>query len=116
MNHLPPYLQKYDEFKAKGVDVIAVLGANDPYVMSGWGRVEGLKNKVYKVVVYYGKEFNYFQILALSDIDVKWSKQIGLSLDLSDKGLGLGVRTGRYALVIEDLVVKYIGVSMSSRS
>lgn len=46
VNHLPPYIQKYDEFKSKGVDVIAVVAANDVFVMSGWGRVEGLKDKV----------------------------------------------------------------------
>lgn len=46
MNHLPPYLEKYEEFKAKGVDVIAVVAVNDPFVMSGWARVEGLKDKV----------------------------------------------------------------------
>lgn len=46
MNHLPPYVEKYEEFKAKGVDVIAVLAANDVFVMSGWGRVEGVKDKV----------------------------------------------------------------------
>ena len=46
VNHLPPYIQKFEEFKKKGVDVIAVLSANDPFVMSGWGRVEGLKDKV----------------------------------------------------------------------
>ena len=45
-NHLPPYLEKYEEFKAKGVDVIAVIAANDPFVMSGWGRFEGLEDKV----------------------------------------------------------------------
>jgi alkyl hydroperoxide reductase 1 len=45
-NHLPPYLKKYEEFKAKGVDVIAVIAANDPFVMSGWGRFEGLEDKV----------------------------------------------------------------------
>lgn len=46
VNHLPPYISKHDELKAKGVDVIAVVGANDPFVMSGWGRFEGLKDKV----------------------------------------------------------------------
>ena len=46
MNHLPPYLKHYDEFKAKGVDVIVVIAANDPFVLSGWARVEGLKDKV----------------------------------------------------------------------
>jgi peroxiredoxin len=45
INHLPPYLAKYNEFKEKGVDVIAVIAANDPFVMSGWGRVEGLADK-----------------------------------------------------------------------
>jgi len=45
-NHLPPYLEKYEEFKAKGVDIIAVIAANDPFVMSGWGRFEGLQDKV----------------------------------------------------------------------
>ncbi|KAF9477203.1 thioredoxin-dependent peroxidase [Pholiota conissans] len=90
-NHLPPYIQKYDEFKAKGVDVIAVIAANDPFVMSGWARVEGLKDK----------------ILALTDPDVKFSKEIGFTFDLTAKGLGL--RTGRYALILDDLVVKYVG-------
>lgn len=46
MNHLPPYLEKYDEFKAKGVDVVAVVAANDAFVMSGWARAVGLKDKV----------------------------------------------------------------------
>ena len=46
VNHLPPYLEKYNEFKAKGVDILAVLAANDVFVMSGWGRVEGVTDKV----------------------------------------------------------------------
>ncbi|CAA7270351.1 unnamed protein product [Cyclocybe aegerita] len=92
VNHLPPYIQKYDEFKAKGVDVVAVVAANDPFVMSGWGRVEDLKDK----------------ILALSDTEAKWSKSIGLDKDLT--AVGLGIRTARYALILDDLVVKYVGV------
>jgi len=92
VNHLPPYLEKYKEFKAKGVDVIAVVAANDAFVMSGWGRVSGLKEK----------------ILTLSDGDAKWSKSIGLEKDLS--AIGFGIRTDRYALIIDNLVVKYVGV------
>ncbi|KAJ6513622.1 1-Cys peroxiredoxin isozyme [Mycena vitilis] len=92
VNHLPGYLQKYDEFKAKGVDVIAVVAANDLFVMSGWARVEGCKDK----------------ILALSDADAKWSGGLNLSVDLTDKGMG--VRTARYAMIIDDLVVKYVEV------
>ncbi|KAF9066718.1 Redoxin [Rhodocollybia butyracea] len=92
VNHLPPYISKHDELKAKGVDVIAVVGANDPFVMSGWGRFEGLKDK----------------ILTLSDPNVEWAKQVGLIADLSARGLG--VRIARFALILDDLVVKYLGV------
>jgi alkyl hydroperoxide reductase 1 len=91
-NHLPGYLNKYEQLKAKGVDVVAVIAANDPFVLSGWARVEGLKDK----------------IIALTDTDAEWSKSIGLSLDLTAKGLG--IRTTRYALILEDLVVKHIQV------
>ncbi|KAJ7100885.1 1-Cys peroxiredoxin isozyme [Mycena belliarum] len=91
-NHLPPYLAKHAEFKAKGVDVIAVVAANDLFVMSGWARFEGCKDK----------------ILALSDTYAKWSESLGLSVDLTERGLGL--RTARYAMIIDDLVVKYIEV------
>jgi len=91
-NHLPPYIKKYDEFKAKGVDVVAVVAANDPFVMSGWARVSGLKDK----------------ILALSDTNAQWSASLGLSVDMSSRGFG--TRTNRYALIIDDLVIKYIGL------
>jgi len=92
INHLPPYLEKHDEFKAKGVDVIAVVAANDAFVMSGWARVEGLKDK----------------ILALSDANAEWSAKLGLDQDLS--AVGFGTRTGRYALIIDDLKIKYVEV------
>jgi len=61
--------------------------------MSGWGRVEGVKDK----------------ILTLSDANAAWSKQLGLTLDISIAGSS-GLRTGRYAMIIDDLVVKYLGV------
>jgi len=92
INHLPPYLEKYDEFKAKGVDVIAVVAANDVFVMSGWGRFEGLKDK----------------ILTLSDPNAEWSRKLGLDVDLSARAFG--IRTARYAMILEDLVVKYVEV------
>ncbi|TFK18858.1 thioredoxin-dependent peroxidase [Coprinopsis marcescibilis] len=91
-NHLPPFAEKYDELKKKGVDVIAVLAANDPFVMSGWARFLGLKDK----------------IIAISDVDAAWSKKLGLEKDLTANGMG--VRTARYALVLENNVVKYLGV------
>jgi len=88
--HLPGFVEKFDEFKKKGVDVIAVVAANDPFVMSGWGRFEGLKDK----------------ILALSDTNAGWSKSLGLSLDLSERGMG--IRTTRYALILDDLKITYV--------
>ncbi|KAJ8469500.1 hypothetical protein ONZ51_g8954 [Trametes cubensis] len=91
-NHVPPFLEKYDEFKKKGVDVIAIIAANDAFVLSGWARFLGLKDKV----------------LALSDPNARWSAQLGLSQDLS--AVDFGTRTKRYALVIDDLKVKYVGV------
>ncbi|KAI9573068.1 Redoxin [Boletus coccyginus] len=97
-NHLPGYLKNYNKFKAIGVDVVAVIAANDPFVMSGWARVEGLQDK----------------IVALTDTDAAWSKSIGLSLDLS--AMGLGIRTTRYALILEDLVIKHILVEENPSS
>ncbi|KIY64437.1 1-Cys peroxiredoxin isozyme [Cylindrobasidium torrendii FP15055 ss-10] len=90
VNHLPPFVEKYEEFKAKGVDVIAVVAANDAFVMSGWARVEGVKDK----------------ILALSDTNAEWSAKLGLDVDLS--AVGFGTRTSRYGLIIDDLTVKYV--------
>jgi len=93
-NHLPPYVARIAELKAKGVDVVAFLAANDQFVMSGWGRFQGIKD----------------EILMLSDTNAEWSKQLGLDLDLTERGMG--VRTKRYALILDDLKVKYVGVDL----
>ncbi|KAI0764746.1 Redoxin [Fomes fomentarius] len=93
-DHAPPYLAKVPELKAKGVDVVAVASANDPFVLSGWSRILGFKD----------------QILALSDSDAKWSDSLGLKIDLAGAGIGLGQRTTRYAIVLDDLKVTYLGV------
>ncbi|KAJ8093087.1 peroxiredoxin type-2 [Marasmius tenuissimus] len=88
VNHLPPYLERFDEFKSKGVDVIAVLAGNDAFVMSGWSRFTGLKDK----------------ILALSDANAEWSKKHGLGHDRAAE------RTGRWAIILDDLKVQYIEI------
>ncbi|KAM5543891.1 hypothetical protein V8D89_002508 [Ganoderma adspersum] len=93
-NHAPPYLAQVPALKAKGVDVVAVVSANDPFVLSGWSRILGFKES----------------ILALADPDAAWSAKLGLTVDLSGLGIGLGKRTTRYALVIDDLKVTYVGV------
>ncbi|KIJ27206.1 hypothetical protein M422DRAFT_191310 [Sphaerobolus stellatus SS14] len=92
--HLPPYIAKVKEFKAKGADIIAFVVSNDPFVMSAWGCVLGAKG----------------DILFLSDPNVEFGSKLGLSLDLS--ALRLGLRDGRFAIVIDDLKVKYIGYDL----
>jgi len=91
-NHFPGFVQNHDQFKAKGVDVVAVLATNDPFVMSGWMRFNGVKD----------------QIIALTDPDAQWSKGLGLSMDLTARGMG--IRTARFAMVLDDLKVTYLGV------
>jgi len=109
VNHLPPYLQKYDEFKGKGVDVIAVLASNDPFVMSGWGRFQDVKDKVLSLICTWKIPIEFLiillQILCLSDIGAEWSNKLGLALESPG-----GARTARYAIILDDLVIKYIEV------
>ncbi|CAE6511730.1 unnamed protein product [Rhizoctonia solani] len=92
VNHIPAFVKDYKKFVDRGVDVVAVLAANDPFVMSGWGRINGAKNDV----------------LFLTDTYAEWSKKLGLGLDLTDKGLG--PRTSRYALLLGNNEVKYVSV------
>jgi len=89
---IPAYVQNVKALKAKGVDVIAVITANDPFVLSGWQRVQGVKD----------------EILFLSDGYAKWSQALGLAVDLT--AAGLGERTGRWVLVLDDLKVTSLDV------
>ncbi|KAH8925266.1 Redoxin [Atractiella rhizophila] len=92
-NHLPPYIEKAEEFKKKGVDQIYAIASNDLFVMSGFGRF----NKAGPAVE------------MLSDPDARWAKEAGLSVDLSAVGLP-NLRLQRFTLVIDDLIVKEIGI------
>ena len=87
-NHLPGYLEKAAEIKAKGVDAIMVTGVNDVFVMDAWSKATGGAGVI---------EF-------LSDGNADFAKEIGLSLDGS--GFGLGTRSQRYSMLVEDGVVK----------
>jgi len=64
-NHLPPYLENFDQFKAKGVDAIYVVASNDVFVMSAWGRALKAGDK----------------IGALADPTLSWLKPAGLTQD-----------------------------------
>lgn len=90
--HLPGFVQKSDELRAKGVDTIACISVNDVFVMRAWGDNIGVDDKV----------------LLLSDGNLAFTNAIGVTLDLSDKPVGLGIRSRRYSLLAEDGVVKVL--------
>jgi peroxiredoxin len=85
--HLPSYVIRQDELKAKGVDTVACISVNDPFVMGAWGRDQKVGDKV----------------LMLADGNGEFTRAMGLEADMS--GAGLGTRSQRYAAVIEDGVV-----------
>jgi len=91
-NHLPGFLQNADAFKAKGVDTIAVTGVNDVFVMDAWKKASDADGKI---------EF-------LADGSADFAKAIGLSLDASAGGLG--IRSKRYSMVVDDGVVKSLNI------
>ncbi len=93
--HLPEFVEKADALKAKGIDTIACISVNDPFVMSAWGKDHGAGDKV----------------MMLADSTGEFTRAIGLALDLAD--FGLGERAERYSMLVEDGVVKAINVEES---
>jgi len=91
-NHLPGYLENHDAILAKGVDTIAVLAVNDHYVMGAWARFTGGEGK----------------ILFLADGNGTFTKATGLEGDLS--GAGLGFRSKRFAMIVDDGKVTAVNV------
>ncbi|MEM7253775.1 MAG: peroxiredoxin [Pseudomonadota bacterium] len=91
-SHLPGYLANADAFRAKGVDVIACLSVNDVFVMDAWGKDQNVGDKV----------------MMLADGSGDFTKAVGLELDLSARGLG--VRSQRYAMVVDDGTVSTLSV------
>ncbi|PHT43362.1 Peroxiredoxin-2E, chloroplastic [Capsicum baccatum] len=92
--HLPGFVEKSKELKDKGIDVIACVSVNDAFVMKSWKENLGIGDEV----------------LLLSDGNLEFTKAIGCELDLSDKPVGLGVRSRRYAMLVEDGVVKVLNL------
>ena len=92
---LAGFRDKFDAIKAKGVDTIAVTGVNDVFVMNAWAEATGAKDKI---------EF-------LADGSGHFAKAIGLSVDLGERGLGL--RSQRYSMLVEDGVVSKLNVEQA---
>ena len=85
--HLPGYVDNYDKYKAKGVDLIVCISVNDPFVMDAWGKSQNVKDK----------------IIMMSDPFLSFTKTIGADVDKSARGLG--IRSNRYTMLIDNLKV-----------
>ena len=90
--HLPGYVAHAAELRAKGVDEIACLSVNDAFVMGAWGKEHGAGGR----------------ITMLGDGSAEWTRALGLELDRSKEGMG--IRSQRYAMLVEDGVVKALQV------
>src|ERR1700752_1365452 len=91
-NHLPGFVQNADAIKGKGIDTIAVTAVNDGFVMDAWKKASGAEGKI---------EF-------LADGNADFAKAIDMTLDAS--GNGLGLRSKRYSMLVDNGVVKSIHV------
>lgn len=89
--HVPGFIRQYDEIRAKGVDTIAVTAVNDAYVLGAWREALGAGEK----------------IVFLADGAAAFAKEVGLDLEPSPS---MGVRSRRYAAIVEDGVVKELQV------
>lgn len=89
--HLPGFVVNADTIKSKGIDSIVCLSVNDAFVMDAWG-----------------KDANAEQIMMVGDGNGEFTKKLGLEMDGS--GFGLGTRSQRYAMIVEDGVVTKLAV------
>jgi glutaredoxin/glutathione-dependent peroxiredoxin len=94
-NHMPGFVDRVGELKAKGIDAIACTAVNDVFVLNNWAQDTGAAGK----------------IEMLADGSGDFAKAIGLDIDLS--GFGLGVRSKRYAMLVDDGVVKVLNIEDS---
>lgn len=91
MTHLPGFVVQADKLKAKGVDNIVCMAVNDVFVMDAWGKAQ-----------------NADELLMVADGNAEYTRALGLELDAS--GFGMGTRSKRFAALIDNGVVKYLGV------
>lgn len=89
--HLPSYVDKAQELKGKGVDEIACISVNDPFVMTAWGQRDGSED-----------------ITMVADGNGEFAEAIGLTMDGSK--FGLGTRSQRYSMIVDDGVVEQLNV------
>ena len=95
--HVPSYVANYDKLKAKGVDTIGCMSVNDAFVMGAWGRDQHADGKV----------------RMLADGSAAYTKALGLELDLTARGMG--VRSQRYSMLVDNGVVKAVNVEQPGK-
>lgn len=91
MAHLPGFVVNVDNLRAKGVDTVACMAVNDVFVMDAWGKSQNAEN-----------------ILMLADGNGEFTQSLGLELDAS--GHGMGKRSKRFAMVINNGVVEQVNI------
>ena len=96
--HLPSYILRNEELRAKDVDTIACLSVNDAFVMGAWGEQQGVGDSV----------------MMLADGNGDFTRALGLEMDGS--GFGLGTRSQRYAMILRDGVVEMISIETAGGS
>jgi peroxiredoxin len=92
VKHLPGYKEKAAELRSKGVDTVACVSVNDVFVMNAWGKDQQVGDDV----------------VMLADGNGTFAKAVGLEMDGS--GFGMGSRSKRYSMIVEDGVVKQLNV------
>jgi peroxiredoxin len=90
--HLPGFVERANDLRAKGVDTVACIAVNDPFVMKAWGKSQAADGKV----------------TMIADGNAEYTKALGLEFDAT--GFGMGIRGQRFAAIIEDGVVKQLNV------
>tara|TARA_Y100000590_G_scaffold444022_1_gene574234 strand:+ start:731 stop:1213 length:483 start_codon:yes stop_codon:yes gene_type:complete len=85
--HLPGYVNSFEKFQSKGIDKILCISVNDPFVMGAWGKSNNANDK----------------ISMIADPFIEFTKAIGADVDISVRGLG--IRSKRYAMLINNLKI-----------
>lgn len=90
--HMPGFVERFDELKSKGMDAVACTSTNDIFVLTNWAKDSGADGR----------------ITMLADGSADFAKKIGLEIDLTQRGLG--IRSKRYAMVVDNGVVRVLNV------
>jgi peroxiredoxin len=95
--HMPSYVQNFDKLKVKGVDEVWCIAVNDAFVMGAWGKDQKAGGKV----------------RMMADGSAAYTKTLGLDMDLTPRGMG--VRSQRYSMLVEDGTVKALNVEQPGK-